>query len=232
MGRAGIAAALPVPPARATARQCAGWRARRGAAHQRRNAGGDCSTHAERGWDRLRVEETGDRQEPGEEHRCRGITLVARLEQLQPREEQQHHAGRATEKGAVFQPDAGRAERHDGDQRPTRWQQASIPESCAAPAVEEHGEENQPPGRVQRVRRGHDQQAGEQQREFAPADRALLGEGGQCGKCRQSGQCGPCGRDGLDLAHVARYKASASRQAARCASPRPGLIWMPGRRSP
>ena len=78
-----------------------------------------------------------------------------------------------------------------------------------APAVQHQRKQRQPPGRAQRVRRDHDQQAGEQHRRSRPP----------IGRCRRRGQCR---RSRMPRARRYACNASASRQAARCASPRPG----------
>ena len=189
--------------------------ARGGEADQREDAGGDRGAHAERGRDRLRVQEIGDGEEPGQEHDRRRIALVARFEQLQAGEQhQQHDPRRAPEQGAELEPHSEHAERRYRDHQPARWQHARHRDPGRAPEVQGHGERAQPPGRAQRVGRDHDQQPGEQRGEVAPRDRAQLG------------------LKRIAVFHFDSYKASASRHAARCASPRPGGSSVPGSRSP
>src|SRR5207302_2661766 len=87
------------------------WRAE---ADQRHGDRVQRAAHYDRSEHRLRVQEVGDDEEIAEESRYRGVTVAARLEQLEPGEQREQDDPRlAPEEGAILDPDA--EHRHGGD---------------------------------------------------------------------------------------------------------------------
>ena len=149
---------------------------RRAEADQRRGDRVQRAAHYDRSEHRLRVQEVGDDEEIAEESRYRGVTVAARLEQLEPREQRQQDDPRlAPEEGAILDPDA--EHRHGGDayHQPAGRQRRAIERAVEAPAEQAQRKHGQPPGRAQRVRRDHDQERADQPGEIARADEAHFG---------------------------------------------------------
>ena len=172
--------------------------------------------HEQRAEHRLRVEEVRDDEEIAEESRDRAVAMRARFEELQAGEEhEQQHAGLPAEERAVLHPDAEHADQRDADREPARRQRRAIERAIEAPAVKAQRKQREPPRRAQHMRRDDDAKRERKPRQVAQREEAHF----RRQRMRRRAHEAPC-------------SASACRHAPRCASPRPGAISTPGRRSP
>jgi hypothetical protein len=170
----------------------------------------DAGEHVEPERDRLREEEVGEHEEEAEIDAEHHFALRLHLQQLQRRHDDEERDARlAPEEAPVL--GEGRHARGDREGRghPARREVHRRPGDPRAPREHHQEEDAHPVRQAQQVRR-HD----EHHRREQPEDVAHV-------QVRRA-------RDGT---HVWN-SASASRQRARCRSPRAGAMTVPGMRSP